>query len=99
MTPEEAIQRGDHAKRILDDELVKESLAEIELAVVDQWRALGVENKPQAEELKRLLWASQQFRAIFESLVAGATVARNELLLRENMEIKRDAAKGRLYGP
>jgi hypothetical protein len=98
MDLQEQIQRGEHAKRILDDELVKGALAEVELAVVDQWRALGIENKTQAEELKRLLWASQQFRAIFESLVAGATVARNELLLRENMEIKRDAAKGKLYG-
>jgi hypothetical protein len=98
MTPEEHIQRGEHAKRILDDELVQFAMAEIRKTVVDQWAALGVENKAQAEELKRLLWASQQFEAIFVSLVAGATVARNELLLRENMEIKRDAAKGRLYG-
>jgi hypothetical protein len=98
MSPEEEIQRGEHAQRILDDELVKMALGEIEQAVIDQWRALGVENKTQAEELKRLLWASQQFRAIFESLIAGATVARSELLLRENMEIKRDAAKGRLNG-
>lgn len=98
MSPEEEIQRGEHAKRILDDELVKMALGEIEQAVIDQWRVLGVENKTQAEELKRLLWASQQFRAIFESLIAGATVARSELLMRENMEIKRDAAKGRLNG-
>lgn len=98
MSPEEEIQRGEHAKRILDDDLVKMALDEIEQAVIAQWRALGVENKTQAEELKRLLWASQQFRAIFESLIAGATVARSELLMRENMEIKRDAAKGKLNG-
>lgn len=99
LTPEQQIQRAEHAKRILDDELVKHALAEIKQAVIDQWAALSVENKAQAEELKRLLWAGQQFEAIFESLIAGAAVARNELLLTQNMEIKRDAAKGRLYGP
>ena len=99
MSPEEQIQRAEHAKRILDDELVKGALSEIKQAVIDQWTTLGVENKAQAEELKRLLWAAQQFEAIFESLIAGAAVARNELLLTENMNIKREAAKGRLYGP
>lgn len=97
MTSEEQIARGEHAKRILDDKLVQEALAEIEAAVVDQWKSLGVENKAQAEELKRLLWAGQQFVAIFEAHVAGATIARQELHMRENNQIKRDAAMERLY--
>jgi hypothetical protein len=98
MSPEEQIQRGEHAKRILDDEMVKNALKEIRQAVIDQWAALGVENKTQAEELKRLLWASQQFEAIFVSLIAGATVARSELLLTENMQIKAEAAQRRING-
>jgi hypothetical protein len=93
----EQIAQGDHAKRILEDPLVKEALADIKAAIIEQWVSLGVENDAQAKELKRLLWAADQFAAIFESRVAGATIARQELHMRENMEIKREAAKGRLY--
>lgn len=98
MSPEEQIARGEHAKRLLDDPLLKEALAEVKQAVMDSWAALPVENKAQAEELKRLLWAAKQFEAVFESYVAGATIMRAELLLDTNMETKRDAAKGKLYG-
>lgn len=93
----EQIALGEHAKRILDDELVQAALADIRAAVIEQWASLPIENKAQAEELKRLLWAADQFAAIFESRVAGATIARQELHMRENMEIKREAAKGKLY--
>jgi hypothetical protein len=98
MTKEEQIARGEHAKRLLEDPLLKEALGEVKQAVIDQWAALGVENRTQAEELKRLLWAAQQFERVFESLVAGATMMRAELLLDTNMETKRVAAKERLYG-
>lgn len=94
----ERITQGDHAKRLLEDPLLKEALADIRTAVIDQWCALSIENKAQAEELKRLLWAADQFTATFEARIAGATIARQELHMRENMEIKREAAKGRLYG-
>ena len=98
MTPEEQIARGEHAKRLLDDPLLKEGMRETRQAIVDAWASLAVENKAQAEELKRLLWAAKQFEAVFESLIAGATVARHELLLDTNMEINAEAAKRRING-
>ena len=98
MSHEDNIRRGEHAKRVLEDELVKEALAETRTAITEQWMALSVTDKAQAEELKRLLWASQQFENIFTSLIAGAEISKQELLMQSNMEIKRDAAKGRLYG-
>lgn len=98
MTPEEHIARGEHAKRLLDDPLLKEALAEIKRAVIEQWAALSVQNKEQAEELKRLLWAAKQFEAIFVAQVGGATIARNELLLDTNMQIKAEATTRRING-
>lgn len=98
MTPEEHIARGEHAKRLLDDTLLKEALAEIKQAVIEQWAALSVQNKEQAEELKRLLWAAKQFEAIFVAHVGGATIARSELLLETNMQIKAEAAQRRING-
>lgn len=94
----EAIQAADAARMVLDNPLISRALADIEQAVIEQWAALGVENKAQAEELKRLLWAAKQFRSIFEVTIAGGTVARNELLNASTMEIRRDAALRRIYG-
>lgn len=96
MSRTEDISRAEHAKRILGDELVKSALADIEATIVAQWADLSVENKAQAEELKRLLWAAKQFKAIFEVTIAGGAVARNELLNAETMQIRQEAALERV---
>ncbi len=98
MTPEQQIARGEHAKRLLDDPLFKEAMRETRQAVIDAWAALPVENKVQAEELKRLLWAANQFEAVFTSLVGGAQIMQSELLLTENMQIKAEATQRRING-
>lgn len=98
MTPEQQIARGEHAQRLLDDPLLKEALAEIKQAVIEQWAALSVQNKEQAEELKRLLWAAKQFEAIFIAHVGGAQIMRSELLLDTNMQIKAEATQRRING-
>ena len=96
MSHADEITRAEQAKRILTDELFQASFDEVETAIIGQWCDLGVENKAQAEELKRLLWAAKQFRAVFESTIAGAQVAKNELLSAESMQIKREAALERV---
>lgn len=96
MTPEQEINLSIQAKLILDDELVQRALNDTEAAIVAQWCDLAVTDKVQAEELKRLLWAAKQFRAIFETLIANGSVAKNELLLTETMKIKQQAALERM---
>jgi len=98
MTPAEQIARGEHAKRLLDDPLFKEAMHETRQAVIDAWAALPVENKAQAEELKRLLWAANQFEAVFVSLMGGATILRDELLRAESMQTKAEATQRRING-
>jgi hypothetical protein len=98
MTNEEQIQHAVRAKLLLDDPMIKDAFAEIDAAIIGQWRDLSVTNKEQAEELKRLLWASQQFKAIFEVTISGAAVAQNELLNASSMQIRAEAAKRRMYG-
>ena len=94
----QAMQAAEQARRVLEDPLVAQALDTIEQTVIEQWVALGVENRTQAEELKRLLWAAKQFRSIFEVTIAGGSVAKNELLMQQNMEIKAEAARRRIYG-
>lgn len=98
MTNDEAIRRAEHAQLLLDDPMVKGALAQIKETIVGAWAELAVENKAQAEELKRLLWAAKQFESIFEVTISGGTVARNELLNESTMKIRAEAAKRKLYG-
>ena len=98
MTPEEQVRIGLQAKQVLDNELVTDAFRTLEQTIIDQWSALSVENKAQAEELKRLLWASQQFKSIFTVLVANGSVAQNELTRRDALTVKEDAALQRIYG-
>jgi hypothetical protein len=96
MSPEEQIARGEHAKRLLDDPLLQESMILVRETLKDAWAALPVSDTAKAEELKRCLWAANQFEAIFTSLVGGATILRAELHSRESMEAKQDAIKRRM---
>src|SRR5689334_17704631 len=98
MNHQEAIRQAERARAILDDDLVKTAFSTLESAVIEQWKELSVENHQQAAELKRLLWSSQQFRLVFEVLISGGTVAKNELLHQQQMEIKQEAAIRRIYG-
>lgn len=98
MTNEEAIRRAQQAKLILDDPLFKESMAAIKETIIGQWCDLGVENKAQAEELKRLLWSAQQFESIFAVTIGGGTVAQNELLNDTTMKARQEATLRRVYG-
>ncbi len=98
MTPEEQIAHADRAKLLLDDPLIKGALEDIKAAIIGQWTELSVENKGQAEELKRLLWAAKQFESIFTVIISGAAVARNELLNAETMKQRAEAARKRMYG-
>lgn len=98
MTPEEQIARGDHAKRLLDDPLFQEAMKMTRDALKDAWAALPIADKAQAEELKRCLWAANQFEAIFTSYIGGATIMRHELLLDTNMQIKAEAVTRRFNG-
>jgi hypothetical protein len=98
MTPQEQIDRAQRAALLLDDSMIKDAFKEIREAIIGQWCSLSIENKAQAEELKRLLWASQQFEDIFTVTISGAAVAKNELLNAETMQIRAEAAKRKLYG-
>ena len=98
MTNDEAIRRGERARLILEDTLVQEAFAAVEQTIIGQWAELSIENKAQAEELKRLLWAAKQFKSIFEVTIAGSAVAKNELLNDSTMHIRAEAARKRIYG-
>jgi hypothetical protein len=97
MTPQEQIDRAEQAKLLYEHPMLQEALADMKGAIIGQWTELGIENKAQAEELKRLLWAVQQFESIFTVTISGAAVARNELLADATKQ-RAEAARKRMYG-
>lgn len=99
-TPQQiqAMAAADAARMVLENPLISSALDTIEQTVIEQWVALGVENRAQAEELKRLLWAAKQFRAVFEVTIAGGSVAKNELLNAEHMQVRHNAMRNHIYG-
>lgn len=98
MTPDEQIRRAEQAKLLLDNPLMAEAMLQIPQTIIESWSELAVENKAQAEELKRLLWAARQFLDIFTVTISGAIVAKNDLLNAETMKIRAEAARKRIYG-
>lgn len=98
LTKEQQIARGEHAKRLLDDPLFQEAMQMTRDALKDAWAALPIADKAQAEELKRCLWAANQFEDIFKSLMGGATILRAEMLSRESMQTKAEAVQRRING-
>jgi exo-beta-1,3-glucanase (GH17 family) len=97
MTLEEQIARADRAKLLYEDPLIQEALADMKAAIIGQWTDLSIENKTQAEELKRLLWATQQFESIFTVTIGGGAVARNELLADATRQ-RAESVRKRIYG-
>lgn len=93
-----AMQRADAARMVLDNPLVADALNTIEQNIIGLWADLPVEKKEQAEELKRMHSAVKQFRAIFEVMVGGGEIARNELLHATAMRDRMEAQRKRIYG-
>jgi hypothetical protein len=93
-----AMQQADAARMVLDNPLVAGAMDTIEREIVGLWADLPIEKKEQAEELKRMLHAARQFRAIFEVMIGGGDVARNELLNADHMQHRMETQRRRIYG-
>lgn len=75
MTPEEEIQRAEHANRILNDKLVQEALKGIRDAVIEQWRLCPVEKTQLRDYLHGLFNAAYKFEELLRSHVETGKMA------------------------
>lgn len=101
MTDDQAreISRGEHAARILSDPLVQEALAQIRDKVRDAFFGLPIDAPGVDEQRARLVMLDkmrQQFEGVFAALMGGAEVARQELLMEENVKAKAAAVLERV---
>jgi hypothetical protein len=85
MTPQQQINRAEHAKRLLEDELLNEALDIIEKEVIAQWEAVPVRDMEGREELWKLYKTAKKFRGILHGVVNSGTLSVHALREKQTM--------------
>ena len=92
----DAIHRGEHAKRLLDDDLLKDALNTIKTQTQALFFELPSTAIAERERLHLLDKARQQFENLLNVLVAGGEVSKYELLADEQTKARADAVRERV---
>jgi hypothetical protein len=82
MTPEQEAQRGQDAKRLLDDPLLKEAFDAIEQEFVDQWKKAPVRDVEGREKLWLMLQLLNKVHSHLEAVMASGRLAEATLAQR-----------------
>jgi hypothetical protein len=89
----QAMARGEHAKRILEDELVQGALSTIKAQVRDLVFELPLEATDKRQFLVLMDKAREQFERVFTLLISGAEVSKYELDAEANTQARLDAIR------
>ena len=73
------IQQGDHAKRILDDPLIKEAIDGMRTTVFHNIQTSHYSKVEEREDLYKMLRAIDQFEKEFKRRIQGGTKAKSLL--------------------
>ena len=76
---EAEIQRADHAKRILNDTLVVDTLAKMRATVFDNFRTSKFDNVEEREDLYKMIKAIDHFEGEFVRLINNGKKAQSIL--------------------
>jgi hypothetical protein len=90
------LSRGEHARRILGDEMVQEAFATVKQAIRDQMFDLPIEAAKQREFLAMMDKARVQFEGWFAEALAGEQIARLELDAERQAQGQVDKIKERM---
>jgi predicted ArsR family transcriptional regulator len=93
-----ALARAEQARRILDDDMVKEAFAAIEDGIVAAWKDVPMRDTEGREHLHRLLHAKRKFEAVFAAHIENGTLAANELKAEAARQSIIERAKGFIRG-
>lgn len=75
----DAVRHGEHAARLLQDELLLWSLGEMRQRVRDDWEKSPIEDKDAQQVLRLKIELMKEFVAQLQSLIVGGQIAGNEL--------------------
>lgn len=69
MSPDEKIRRGDAARRIMDEPVVKEALAAIRSEIVEMWSKTAPTDDKGREWIWRHLKAAEKFELLLKAYI------------------------------
>lgn len=90
------IARGEHARRILGDEMVQEALRTVKEAIREQMFELPIEAAKQREFLAMMDKARAQFEGWFSLALQGEQIAKLELDAERQAQNQIDKIKERM---
>lgn len=75
MTKQERIDRGHHAKRLLDDELLSEAFEEIERDIFEEWKSTNVNAYEERTDMFLTLKCLERLKARLRAVLDDGTLA------------------------
>jgi hypothetical protein len=79
LTPDQAIQRGERAKQLLEEPLIAESLKRLETDIFEAWARAGIRDKEGQHELHLMVQTARKFRALLEQVMVTGQLEANQL--------------------
>ena len=75
MTKEQIIAKANHAKRLLEDEVLTEAFASVENDIFDEWRASDVNDYELRGDLFLTLKSLERLKARLRAILDDGTIA------------------------
>ena len=93
MTPQQTQQRGIEARRVLDSEVFKDAMAELDAQIVAQWKACPVGDKEGALLLLQLAKLKNKFESVLVGMIETGKLAEHQI----NINAERNESKARQF--
>ena len=75
MNKQKIIERGYHAKRLLEDEMLIEAFDSIEKDIFEEWRSSGINNYDERTDLFLTLKCLERLKARLRAILDDGTIA------------------------
>ena len=79
MTPEQAIIRGEGARRILDDQIFRESMDKLEADICEAWAQMPIRDKEGQHELLLMMQTARKFKALLQTILQTGEYEKSQL--------------------
>lgn len=79
MTQEERLDRGIKAERIINDPLYVDAYEQVKAAILSAWESAPVRDREGQHELKLMLKALADVRAVFERAITDGKIVADDL--------------------
>jgi len=73
----DAITKANHAKRLLEDELLKEAFAQVEKDIFEEWRMSGYADNDARSDMFHTLKGLERLKARLQAILDDGLVAKS----------------------